>query len=908
MDHRNIQDLGRRPFTTMLQPAHHQRAKTEGTRRPSLQLRSRSKSSAPNYSRPQDRDDRSLPATSFDRRTPQSLVDRRSVSGGSIHTRGDSLDNFTPKAWMAKGSRFLKRQNSKHELTSLRTLDWVEDSEKARLRYGQDQPPSPYLRHSRVWSTDDPNAGPRLNISEPFNFHHVTHTQPHHVQRLENADPSDLISEFSALRASQASQPKLRGIKAEDIQREDLPQDALLPDSPSQPRNGTAGWYPLRTSTTRDHAQHSVYGATSPVKSPYFTDNFSQPSTAYHRSEDPPISPSTSRWKTRRASPPGYTRFHYVPPPEDTFEDTFYEPLIPTESPESLDYPIGTWNDGVYDLASPHAVTTDDGADRNRQVPFSMVKTELAPVEEGDESDEKRSSIVACTRKVKWGPRNAKSVPITKESVHKASNACIPVAEDSQSERAHPTPPVEGSGREWLTRSAKAGSARASYASIATAEDSQSGRAHLMPQAEASTREWSTRPLPVEEDVFDSLHGHCMPPATISEPSIEDTLDDIPVRPRLSRHLSVGPNDMERFWDMASDAINCSYALGAEGDSHFDWHRSSIHEHDPSAPATDDIQASAADTASESPKRSSHPASPFPSMNVVRRSSSVYSSSPPSLLPLKTVPSKLEPPSASTESSFSSIPEAATPNESIEPAMPTNFCTMNCKEWCRPAYIVSHDVESQMVQDDLYHQMYTSGYSQDAPFQLHNTGRVDGSPMSNSPRSSRSPISKSSSQESFLYAQAAFNTRRPHHAGSIGSLPELMPSKNSRERFDPVVDQLTDKLNFLNPSDSPSDSQQTSAAQRHRSPNLAKDAAQNIILSKAKTAEESVPLLPAPRDTATSDSPCPAQDSSNPPPLFQPTTGRRMRSGSATSSLSINTRGSRGSHNIFQHTPPARSP
>ncbi len=75
----DIQDLGKRPFTTMLQPAHHQRAKAEDTRRPSLQLRSRSNSSAPSYSRPQDRDDLSPVATPIDRRTPRSLFDRRSL-------------------------------------------------------------------------------------------------------------------------------------------------------------------------------------------------------------------------------------------------------------------------------------------------------------------------------------------------------------------------------------------------------------------------------------------------------------------------------------------------------------------------------------------------------------------------------------------------------------------------------------------------------------------------------------------------------------------------------------------------------------------------------------------------------------------------------------------------------------
>ena len=154
MDHKHIQDLGRRPFTTMFQPGHHHRAKTEGARRPSLQLRSRSSSFAPTYSRPQDRDDLSSDVTPKVRRTARSPADRRSVSSDSQHTRGDNLDSFTPKAWLAKGSRFLKRSNSKQELTSLRTLDWVEESQEARVHHLLDHPPSDF-RHSKTQSTDD---------------------------------------------------------------------------------------------------------------------------------------------------------------------------------------------------------------------------------------------------------------------------------------------------------------------------------------------------------------------------------------------------------------------------------------------------------------------------------------------------------------------------------------------------------------------------------------------------------------------------------------------------------------------------------------------------------------------------------------------------------------------------------
>ncbi len=122
--------------------------------------------------------------------------------------------------------------------------------------------------------------------------------------------------------------------------------------------------------------------------------------------------------------------------------------------------------------------------------------------------------------------------------------------------------------------------------------------------------------------------------------------------------------------------------------------------------------------------------------------------------------------------------------------------------------LVSNDYDSQTAQDEfLDQQMYTSDYTENAPFQLHNVGRIDGSTISNSPRSSRSSISKSSSQESFLYTQAASNARRPCNPGSVDSLPKLISSKNSRDRSDHAIDQLTDNLTYLNPSDCPLDSQ-----------------------------------------------------------------------------------------------------
>lgn len=155
MDHMNIRDLGRRPFTTMVSPAVHQRTTTESAGRPSPPLRSRSNSSAPLFSRPQDTEDLLPVATAIYRRTPRLSMKRRSLSAGSTHTKGDSSDLFTPKAWMAKGSKLLKRENSRHELTSLRTLDWVEESQEARAHHAIGPPSPREFRRSRIRSTSD---------------------------------------------------------------------------------------------------------------------------------------------------------------------------------------------------------------------------------------------------------------------------------------------------------------------------------------------------------------------------------------------------------------------------------------------------------------------------------------------------------------------------------------------------------------------------------------------------------------------------------------------------------------------------------------------------------------------------------------------------------------------------------
>lgn len=55
-------------------------------------------------------------------------------------------------------------------------------------------------------------------ISDPFDFHHLTHTNPAQFQGLDTTRENDLVTEFSAIRASQRAGTELKGIRAEDLQ------------------------------------------------------------------------------------------------------------------------------------------------------------------------------------------------------------------------------------------------------------------------------------------------------------------------------------------------------------------------------------------------------------------------------------------------------------------------------------------------------------------------------------------------------------------------------------------------------------------------------------------------------------------------------------------------------------------
>lgn len=72
-------------------------------------------------------------------------------------------------------------------------------------------------------------------ISDPFDFHHLTHTNPTQFQSLDTTRETDLVTEFSAIRASQRPVTELKGIRADDIQYRDFVPEEFGPSGPVTP-------------------------------------------------------------------------------------------------------------------------------------------------------------------------------------------------------------------------------------------------------------------------------------------------------------------------------------------------------------------------------------------------------------------------------------------------------------------------------------------------------------------------------------------------------------------------------------------------------------------------------------------------------------------------------------------------
>ena len=618
---------------------------------------------------------------------------------------------------------------------------------------------------------------------------------------MEEASPNDFVSEFSAMRASQAPRRELQGIKAHNI----IPRDEIfLTESDSDASS-------FRSSTAENSPPSSSYGFYDQL--PEGLCNSPSPRSLHHArsidnfSQISPILPRTPAFSpTQTTSPrlfaPEFFVDHCSPPATTeefpTMQNSGFETLQNSEYVES------TWGNPACNMYAPHAVTTpDDEAHTLRPPPFQMVRTELTRVLEEDEFSEGRRSIATVST----------LRPSTPNSTLRPSRSFPNL-------RQLPLPKTSHGYSQSVS---------------------------------IDTRITMVRP----SSIFEQVSG------------------DIPERPRSTE--LVAPKEEDATWE---DAVDWCYDNEAEADCDFDWHR---------GPQTDQAsfaidQPSAINGVGEAsigplkttllpcpvraPYRSSSIYSMLSPTRLPQRASSIYSAVPqtPARFPQRAssiysptlvVPSQsfvpdLDPSSAvSGSSSFDSVSEAVTPPDGslvdLRQQVLTATCKPTCRDWTEQTPSPpTDDPEAVMVYEDLYHVIYARKSQPEPAFDF---GQIDSSTVSSvSPRSSRSAISKKSSQESVW-------SRPNRRSSSSGSILEPLQSK----AVDTSDEQLTDRLHALEATVTCADAGQV-AAYRRRSRSLAREAARNSVRSKVMSqdsftsdSEEPLPYSSPSRDRSASD-------------------------------------------------------
>ncbi|KAB8232150.1 uncharacterized protein BDW43DRAFT_127214 [Aspergillus alliaceus] len=156
--------------------------------------------------------------TSVDAASLPSSQDERTGSAAGV--RSERQESMT-KSLFSRGSRILRRQGSKFNIVA--TLDEEDEMEREKPRF---EVTDLFGRHHRSRQSDAHEQLKSL-ISDPFDFHHLTHTSPSHFQEMDRARENDLVTEFSAIRASQRPVTGLKGIRAEDLHFRDFSSENL---------------------------------------------------------------------------------------------------------------------------------------------------------------------------------------------------------------------------------------------------------------------------------------------------------------------------------------------------------------------------------------------------------------------------------------------------------------------------------------------------------------------------------------------------------------------------------------------------------------------------------------------------------------------------------------------------------
>ncbi|OJJ96732.1 hypothetical protein ASPACDRAFT_33985 [Aspergillus aculeatus ATCC 16872] len=344
--------------------------------------------------------------TSVEASSLPSYEDRGDRAGSSAGFRYDRSESVT-KSLLSRGSRILRRRGSKFHIVS--TLDEEDEVDRDKPRF---EVSDLFSRHHKPRQSDAHDQLKSL-ISDPFDFHHLTHTSPSQFQSLEKARETDLVTEFSAIRASQRPVTNLKGIQAQDLHFQDFSTEDLnqfgaaiadndvatdtLPVSPPASPGGSSSISPKQRDIRR-RPESRVF------------ENFSRPV--------PRVSKGLGEANSSpRASSPRLASSPELPEPAPRAIDEILglssQPTYPehvySQDGDDLDdddvYGNASWSQlhvqDIFPIHAAHAVTTDAGHEgldvRTSSMSLNTLSSDLKGVPEEEEGDDEANSSQATT-------------------------------------------------------------------------------------------------------------------------------------------------------------------------------------------------------------------------------------------------------------------------------------------------------------------------------------------------------------------------------------------------------------------------------------------------------------------------------------------------------------------------------
>lgn len=234
------------------------------------------------------------------------------------------------------------------------------------------------------------DIGLRPQISEPYNFKHLTHTKAHQFQNLDEANHGKLASEFFAIRASQCPQQELQGIKAESLETRNRASGLILEQPLPSDNNLPKATPPKRPRRPQPHQLYISSASGGSPLSPRSVESFSQPSPRSYGSMPIPITPPP-RVSSRRSTTDillGHHTASVSPSPYPVAMEMLNGASGGEMTASPVAYMTAGWEHDQFDyINTPHAVTTpDETALTVKPLLFGPARTELPNVPEEDEA------------------------------------------------------------------------------------------------------------------------------------------------------------------------------------------------------------------------------------------------------------------------------------------------------------------------------------------------------------------------------------------------------------------------------------------------------------------------------------------------------------------------------------------